>query len=185
MKKALSLILCVLLCGAFVFAQDEEATSSWHDVACKQSAWLSIDAAYYFGGAAGIVSFPKEVVWGRQAAFGGIEGRITPWYEIKVPTPLGNSALTSGDNLKMQFGFEVTPVSVMPRFAVKWEVLPFLVFSTGVDVGTGWDIGNVFKGGMSGTFGDNTRHIDYEKDGNPKIDPNTGAAKLVHNYVFY
>ena len=155
MKKALSLILCVLLCGAFVFAQDEEATSSWHDVdGVKQSAWISVDFAYYFPAAR--YTEPGNFWAPTNGFYSGIEGRITPWYEVKVPTPLGESWLVSGDNLKFQIGLEVTPVSVMPKAAMVWEVLPFLVFSAGADIGTGWDIPGAFEGGMSNTFGDDS-----------------------------
>ena len=152
MKKTLSIILCVLMCGAFVFAQDEEATSSWKDVdGVTQSAWISVDAAYYLASApittAGLMFAPIT------GAYSGLEGRITPWYEVKVPTPLGENWLVKDDNLKVQIGLEITPVSVMPKAAMIWEVLPFLVFSAGADVGTGWDIGNIFVGGMASTRG--------------------------------
>lgn len=147
MKKALSFILCVLLCGAFVFAQDAE-TPAANEVSVEQTAWISVDAAFYPG-----ADYLTSSGWaGLNFAHWGLEGRVTPWYEFKVNTP-GKSGLTAGNNVKFQEGLEVTPVSAMIKSRIVYTPIAFLYFTAGADVGTGWDCGP-FKGGMAKYNGD-------------------------------
>lgn len=136
MKKIFSILLCALLSISFAFAQESEKT--------EQSFWLTVDFAEH-------VATENLAASGTNWApitgpYSGIEGRITPWYEMKLKTP-GSNALTAGNNVKFQEGLEITPVSLMVKSVVKVEPIAFLNFSAGTDIGTGWDLGP-FKGGI-------------------------------------
>ncbi|HAK69140.1 MAG TPA: hypothetical protein DCM57_05715 [Treponema sp.] len=82
-------------------------------------------------------------------AYSGIEGRVTGNISYSLPTPLGESWLVKDANVVFNGKLELTPVSVKPGISVSFTPLPFLVFSAGFDVGTGWDLGTLFKGGMA------------------------------------
>ena len=47
MKKALSIILCVLMCTTFIFAQDAEADTAANAQTGEHSFWINFSAAYY------------------------------------------------------------------------------------------------------------------------------------------
>jgi len=136
MKKTLSIILCLFLAlGAFAA-----------EVEAEQSGCVSVDFAYYF---------PAErttnpgTSWGMINGFyNGLEGRITPWYNVTVKTP-GNSALTESNCLTFAEGLEITPVSLGTKSEIGFSPIAFLVFKAGITVATGWDIPGAFEGGMS------------------------------------
>jgi len=136
MKKILSFALCALMFAGIAFAQDSGKT--------EQSFWISVDFAEYLQSDALAASGTN---WAPVTGpYSGIEGRITPWYELKIKTP-GSNALTAGNNIKLQQGLEITPVSVVTKSKVVYEPIAFLNFSAGANVGTGWNVGP-FKGGM-------------------------------------
>lgn len=138
MKKFVSILVCLLLCFGAVFA-----------VEATHSGWLGVDLAWYPGANKNAALYTNGGFAGADMRNYGIEGRITPWYELSVKTPFGDNPLTQGNTLNFDVGLEVTPVSVMPRAKLSFSPIAFLVFSAGVDVGTGWDCGNLFVGGMS------------------------------------
>ncbi len=81
-------------------------------------------------------------------AYSGLEGAITPQMDYVIPTPLGDNWLLNSANLKLSTYLQITPVTVKPGVSATWTPLPFLVFSTGGEAGTGWNVGNIFTGGM-------------------------------------
>ena len=88
-------------------------------------------------------------------AYSGAEGRITPQVDYTLKTPLGDNWLVSGANVRFSGYMGITPVSICPGASVNFTPLPFLVFSAGGEVGTGWDFGTIFKGGMGSWTGTN------------------------------
>lgn len=140
MKKTFSIIVCALLCIGAVFALSATTTGT-------HSGWLDVDFAYYPGHTNYVPSGEKFAALDTKNW--GIEGRITPWYQFQVATPMGKHWLVKDANTKYRFGLEITPVSIMPKFKVSFTPVPFLVFSAGANIGTGWDLGKAFQGGMA------------------------------------
>ncbi len=87
------------------------------------------------------------------AEFGGIynnlEGRINLSAAYTIDTPLGSHWLLKSANVKVTETLEISPVSIAPSVTIAFTPLPFIVLQAGFKAGTGWDIGNVFSGGMS------------------------------------
>lgn len=81
--------------------------------------------------------------------YSGLEGRAYLSGSYTIPTPLGNHWLVNGAKIALRERLEVSPVSVMPISEISFTPVPFLVFNSGFQVGTGWDLGNVFTKGMS------------------------------------
>ena len=73
-------------------------------------------------------------------AYSGLEGRVTGNMDYKISTPLGDHWLLSDANIVLGTSLEITPVSVKPGISVEFTPLPFLVFSTGASIGTGWNL---------------------------------------------
>ena len=72
--------------------------------------------------------------------YSGLEGRITRNMAYKIKTPLGDHWLLSDANIVLASSFELTPVSVRPGLSIEFTPLPFIVFSTGASIGTGWNL---------------------------------------------
>ena len=73
-------------------------------------------------------------------AYSGLEGRVSGNMDYKINTPLGDHWLLSDANIVLGTTLEVTPVSIKPEVSVTFTPLPFLVFSTGASIGTGWNL---------------------------------------------
>ena len=58
--------------------------------------------------------------------------------ECSIPAPLGKHFLLKDSNVRIKTAFELCPVTVRPLVSVSFTPLPFLVFSTGASIGTGW-----------------------------------------------
>lgn len=56
-----------------------------------------------------------------------------------IPTPLGEHWLLRGANLALTGIFELSPLSVRPLIKADFTPVPFLVFSAGGSIGTGWN----------------------------------------------
>lgn len=89
----------------------------------------------------------------RFAEFGGIynnlEGRVNLSASYTIPTPLGSNFLLNSANVNVTETLEITPVSIAPITSISFTPLPFIVFQSGIKLGTGWDFGSIFRGGMS------------------------------------
>lgn len=72
--------------------------------------------------------------------YGGVEGRIIPDFCISIPTPLGDNWLVKDASLDLDFKIEITPVTLKPACEITFTPLPFLVFSSGIEFGTGWNL---------------------------------------------
>lgn len=73
-------------------------------------------------------------------AYSGLEGRVTGDMNYKINTPLGENWLLADANIVLGASLEVSPVSVRPGVSIEFTPLPFLVFSTGASIGTGWNL---------------------------------------------
>lgn len=69
----------------------------------------------------------------------GLEARVTGNLNYVIPTPLGEHWLLKDANVKLQANFELSPVTIKPGIYAEFTPLPFLVFSAGAQIGTGWD----------------------------------------------
>ncbi|GHV85131.1 hypothetical protein AGMMS50230_07390 [Spirochaetia bacterium] len=58
---------------------------------------------------------------------------------IIFPFLQGTSALTSGNNITLKFGAELTPVSINILADTIWTPIAFLSFSLGSQIGSGWN----------------------------------------------
>lgn len=71
--------------------------------------------------------------------YDSLELRSTFSYRYSIPVPFGTNPLVSGNTLKLIGAVELTPVSVAIEPYVEFTPIAFLVFSSGMKVGTGWD----------------------------------------------
>lgn len=56
-----------------------------------------------------------------------------------LPTPLGEHWLLKDANLAFNGTFELSPLSIRPLVSLDFTPVPFLVFSAGGSIGTGWN----------------------------------------------
>ncbi len=73
-------------------------------------------------------------------AYSGLEGRVTGSAAYKINIPLGDHWLLKDANIVTTAKLELSPVSVKPACSISFTPLPFLVFSTGAEIGTGWNL---------------------------------------------
>ena len=134
-KRIIMTGVCAFVFSLCLFAQDtsNEEKSPW-------TFSITTDFAYY----------PKsDFVQGGNhfapltGAYSGLEGRVTGTAVYSIPTPLGESWLVNSATLDIKGKFEVSPVSLKPALELSWTPLPFLVFSAGGQLGTGWNLGGL------------------------------------------
>ncbi|MBQ0050692.1 MAG: hypothetical protein KBT11_01355 [Treponema sp.] len=116
-----------------VFAQDN--SSDWKLAA-------TTDFAYY----------PKSDFVTGDSHFAPITG---PYYTLEcretfsgtktISVPLGDHFLLKDGNIAFVPACELTPIFIKPKFQIDYTPLPFLIFSGGASVGTGWNFFG-FKG---------------------------------------
>ena len=127
MKKPLFLlIVSFVLCFATVVA--EEPSSSM-DLVTDFTVWPNNNPVYnetstHFAPVTGVY---KE-----------LELRTTFSYYYKIPVPFSDNPLVSGNNVRLIGGVELTPVSIALQPSVEFTPIAFLVFSSGLKLGTGW-----------------------------------------------
>ena len=128
-KKSI-LIVLLILCTSFCFAQDADEESPWTFA-------ITTDFAYYPKSdfVAGNTHFAPLT-----GAYSGLEGRVTGSAKYSIPTPLGEHWLLNSAKLDLTGKFELSPVSVKPAFEVAWTPLPFIVLTAGAQAGTGWNL---------------------------------------------
>lgn len=141
-------LLIFATCTMFVIPMvAQEAEESLHPVEYS----IGVDFGYYPKWNHVSTETDRNVL--RFAQFGGIynnlEGRINITASYTIPTPLGSHWLLSSANVNVNENFEITPVSIAPSTTISFTPLPFLSFQSGFAVGTGWDFGSLFTGGMS------------------------------------
>ncbi len=89
-----------------------------------------------------------------------LRSRLNLNHEIK--TPLGTHWLLAGAHLNFLPSLEVTPISIRPVAAASFTPVPFLEFSAGASVGTGWKMPGVNMGGMRRLDTDSSEYSDLD-----------------------
>ncbi|MCQ2102205.1 MAG: hypothetical protein MJY98_03150 [Fibrobacter sp.] len=77
--------------------------------------------------------------------YDGVEALTQFNARYTIPTPLGESWLLKGANVKLTGSFELSPVTALPKIKAEFTPVPFLVFSAGAMIGSGWNV-LVFEG---------------------------------------
>lgn len=124
-----SKLLAVLAAAAMiipVFAEDVKTS-------------FSLTTDFALSPASGYVSGPTHFA-PITGVYGGVEGRIIADYGITIPTPLGENWLVKGATVAIDAKAELTPVTIKPMLDITFTPLPFIVFSAGVQAGTGWNL---------------------------------------------
>lgn len=71
--------------------------------------------------------------------FSGAKAAVDLVATYTLPTPLGSHWLLSDANVEFRGDVEISPLSLRPMLDVTFTPLPFLVFSAGGSIGTGWN----------------------------------------------
>lgn len=126
-KKLLTLSL---LPAALFAGEADESTKSHLDLSLTTIAAIYTDVDYeagddHFAGLNGPFSGAKAVT------------RFNATYTL--PTPLGEHWLLKGANVKFNGIFELSPLTIRPLVGLDFTPVPFLVFSAGGSIGTGWN----------------------------------------------
>ncbi|MCR4712870.1 MAG: hypothetical protein K5751_00655 [Treponemataceae bacterium] len=72
------------------------------------------------------------------AIYQEVELRSIFSYYYTIPVPFGTNPLVSGNNVRLVGSVELTPVSLALEPYVEFTPVAFLVFSSGLKIGTGW-----------------------------------------------
>ena len=121
------------------FADEEESNKD-----DNLSFYTTVDFAYYPASAhANTVSNHFSMING---AYSGLEGRVEGGLNYVIPTPLGDNWLVNSANVTLNGALELTPISVKSAAKVSFTPVPFLVFSAGIQEGTGWEIPGLMQG---------------------------------------
>lgn len=88
-----------------------------------------------------------------------IESQLEFFLSIIYPLLRGNHFLLSNNNLKQEFIFKISPVSITGGMSVILTPFPFLILEAGTSFGTGWNIPAI---GIYGLARDN--HSGYDPD---------------------
>lgn len=72
--------------------------------------------------------------------YDGVELRTTFHGDYKIDTPLGDHWLVKGANVVLGTGFELSPITIRPMASFAFSPVPFLEFSAGGSIGTGWSL---------------------------------------------
>ena len=128
--KIKALLLSLIAAGIFTFSLSAEESN-------PLTFSITTDMAYY----------PKsDYIKGGDhfapltGAYSGAEGRVTGDMNYTINTPLGEHWLLASANIGLKASLEISPVSVKPGVSISFTPLPFLVFSTGAQAGTGWNL---------------------------------------------
>jgi len=78
------------------------------------------------------------------------EAKLNFTQSFIFPVLQGGSPLTEGNNLKLNLGAEISPVSLNGIIKAELTPIAFLVFSLGGRIGAGWQL-NLFGGDIYGT----------------------------------
>lgn len=133
-KIVLSLSAVVFVSSAAFSQEAEEAKSQ------KKNTFIW----KFYEQTAGAYYFKSDYVSGGDhfapitGLFNSFELKTTFNAECKIPAPLGKHFLLKDSNVRIKTAFELCPVTVRPLVSVSFTPLPFLVFSTGASIGTGW-----------------------------------------------
>ncbi len=126
MKKPLILVLMMVLCFAFVYADEQSSSMS---LVTDFTIWPDNEPIYdktvtHFSHITGI--------------YKALELRSTFSYNYTIPVPFSDNPLVRGNNVNLVGSVELTPVSIAVEPSVEFTPIAFLVFSSGVKLGSGW-----------------------------------------------
>ncbi|MBP3709039.1 MAG: hypothetical protein J6I73_01310 [Treponema sp.] len=146
MKQTTRFIMAMLIALAAAPLAAQEGVSG--DFA-EESPWdfsLTTDFVYYpkTDFVAGQTHFAPTT-----GAFDSIEARITAFIDYTVKIPFSDHPLVKGNTLVFEYALELTPISIMPKFKLSFTPIAFLVFSAGVNTGTGWPFPAISVQGMA------------------------------------
>ena len=144
MKRETKIMMSVLIALAVAPLVAQEGASG--DFSSPWNFSITTDIAYYpkANFIAGGNHFAKTT-----GAYDGLEARITANADYTIKIPFGDNPLVKGNTLVLGYGLELTPISLMPKFNVSFTPIAFLVFSAGVNVGTGWPLSFIGIQGMA------------------------------------
>lgn len=71
--------------------------------------------------------------------FNGAKAATTFNAKYTIPTPLGTHWLVKDATVDLTGSFELSPLSIRPQLKAEFTPVPFLVFSAGGSIGTGWN----------------------------------------------
>lgn len=134
-RKIFLSLSAVVFVSSAVFSQEAEEGKNQKKNADIWKFYEQTAAAYYF---------KSDYVSGGDhfapitGLFNSFEFKTTFNAECKIPAPLGKHFLLKDSNVRIKTAFELCPVTVRPLVSVSFTPLPFLVFSTGASIGTGW-----------------------------------------------
>lgn len=128
MKKPLILVLMMVLCFAFVYADEQSSSMS---LATDFTIWPDNEPIY------GKTDTHFSPITG---VYKALELRSTFSYNYTIPVPFSDNALVRGNNVNLVGSVELTPVSIAVEPSVEFTPIAFLVFSSGVKLGTGWKV---------------------------------------------
>ncbi len=128
MKKILFLALILVLCFSFVYADEPSSSMS---LATDFTIWPDNEPIY------GKTDTHFSPITG---VYKALELRSTFSYNYTIPVPFSDNALVRGNNVNLVGSVELTPVSIAVEPSVEFTPIAFLVFSSGVKLGTGWKV---------------------------------------------
>ncbi len=101
------------------------------------SIYLNVSTAYYPKSAYKSGGTHFSPITG---TFSGAEGAATLSADLKIPAPLGRHWLLRDANLLITPAIELSPITVKSLVSANFTPLPFLSFSAGGSIGTGWHL---------------------------------------------
>lgn len=129
MEKIYKAFSILAWAATMVFAADESP---------KPTLEMSIttDAAYYLKND---YQTGEEHFAPVEGPYDGVEAITQFDATYTIPTPLGSNWLVKNANLKLTGSLELSPITIRPKISLSFTPLPFLVLSSGANIGTGWN----------------------------------------------
>lgn len=127
---ALTLSFCCTI--HFIFSE-ENSNSKTSPLVCTQAS----DFAWYqkSGFVSGGLHYAPFT-----GLYDGLQLRTTFNAAYKIPVLTGKNPLVQGNNITFTGSFELSPISVMPKFSVSFTPMAFISLSAGCMAGTGWEL---------------------------------------------
>lgn len=131
MKKTLLCVLFSLFSVIAIFSQEKKSPFTYD---------MIVDATYH--------PYADYIPGGNHYSkisgpFDGMEARVIGNMNYTIPVPLGNHWLLNDTNVMLQANIEISPITIKPGIHVDFTPVPFLVFSAGAQIGSGWNLGEI------------------------------------------
>lgn len=137
-KNKKMFLICLVFClSAVLCFADNVPNVTQLD---KKSTWgfsITKDFAYYPKAAfiPNGTHFAPTTGW-----FDGIDLRASLKATQTIAIPFGEHPLVKGNTISFGYRLDITPVAITPKFSFSFTPVAFLVFSSGIEVGTGWNL---------------------------------------------